>query len=150
LDSRIETYKHIQEVQRLLNRVIVDLLERSEEHDQSKLVSPEVEVFDEYTEKLRGLTYGSDEYKHYLSLLKPALDHHYKNNKHHPEAWENGIQDMTLIDIIEMLVDWVAASKRHLDGDIYRSIEVGQKRFGYSDELKGIFKNTIEYMEGWE
>lgn len=36
MDSRIETYKHIQEVQRLLNRVVVDFLERSEEQGSAQ------------------------------------------------------------------------------------------------------------------
>ena len=76
MDSRIETYRHIQIVQGLLRLVVTDLLRRQVEHDQSKLVSPEVEVFDEYTSKLRDCTYGSDEYKGFLAGMKPALDHH--------------------------------------------------------------------------
>jgi hypothetical protein len=32
---------------------------------------------------------------------------------------------------------------RHNDGDIWRSIEINQKRFGYSDELKAILQNTV-------
>jgi hypothetical protein len=42
-----------------------------------------------------------------------------------------------------MLCDWRAAALRHADGDIWKSIEINQKRFGYSDELKEIFKNTL-------
>lgn len=54
---------------------------------------------------------------------------------------------MNLVDIIEMLCDWKAATLRHADGDIYKSIEINQKRFGYSDELKSIFINTIKCIE---
>ena len=43
-----------------------------------------------------------------------------------------------------MMADWKAASLRHSDGDIYKSIEINQKRFGYSDELKQIFINTVK------
>ena len=53
---------------------------------------------------------------------------------------------MNLVDLIEMICDWKAASERHADGDIYKSIEINQKRFGYSDELKQILKNTIEIL----
>lgn len=163
MDSRIETYKHIQAVQRLMSRVLNCLLERLNVHDQSKLVSPEVEVFDEFTPKLAGSTYGSDEYKSYLSAMKPALDHHYAVNSHHPEyhalsgsgvgidpeLLTNGvaIRSMSLLDILEMLVDWKAATLRHNDGDIRRSIEINQKRFGYSDELKQILLNTLPEIE---
>ena len=86
------------------------------------------------------------EYKSFLAGLKPALDIHYKNNRHHPEHFANGIKDMTLLDLLEMLCDWKASSERHADGDIYRSIEINQSRFGYSDELKTILKNTIDYL----
>ena len=58
-----------------------------------------------------------------------------------------GLHDMTLIDIIEMLCDWKAATLRHKDGAIRRSIEQNQKRFGYGDELKQIFINTIDVLE---
>ena len=37
----------------------------------------------------------------------------------------------------------MAAVKRHEDGDILLSIELNQRRFGYSDELKQILINTV-------
>ena len=96
------------------------------------------------TPKLKSSTYGSEEYKKFLEELKPALDNHYKENRHHPEHFENGIKGMTLVDLIEMLCDWCAAVERHSDGNILKSIEINQKRFGYSDELKQILINTLE------
>jgi hypothetical protein len=117
-------------------------------HDASKLESPEAEIFEEYTPKLSGLTYGSPEYMAMLEKIKPALDHHYAKNMHHPENHKNGIRDMSLIDIIEMFCDWKAATLRHADGNIRKSIEVNQQRFGYSDDLKQIFINTIPYLGG--
>jgi hypothetical protein len=142
-DSRIATYEHIQQVQNLLMVCIGDLQERLLVHDQSKLVSPEKEIFDEFTPKLATSTYGSDEYKSFLAGMKPALDHHYANNSHHPEYFAEGIRGMSLIDLLEMLCDWKAATMRHNDGNILRSIEINQQRFGYSDELKQILLNTI-------
>ena len=53
-------------------------------HDRTKLETPEREMFGEMTHKLRGLTYGSPEYKQCLSEMK-ALPHHYAHNRHHPE-----------------------------------------------------------------
>jgi len=146
MDSRIATYEHIQQVQSILGLIVRELLNRSKNHDQSKLFSPEKEIFDEYTPKLANSTYGSDEYKSFLAAMKPGLDHHYKMNSHHPEHYENGIKDMSLLDVIEMLCDWKAATMRHNDGDIRKSIEINQKRFGYSDELKRILINTLPYI----
>ena len=48
---------------------------------------------------------------------------------------------------IEMICDWKAATLRHNDGDIRRSIEKNQERFGYSDDVKAILLNTIESLE---
>lgn len=142
-DSRPDTYAHILQVQRFMGRVVTGLLARAIGHDQSKLVEPEVSVFDEYTPKLAALTYGSDEYKESLDAIRSgALDHHYANNSHHPEHYPDGIQGMSLLDIIEMFCDWKAATLRHDDGDLRKSIEINQERFGYSDELKQIFINT--------
>lgn len=147
IDSRIATYEHIQTVQGILDRVIEHLQKRRAVHDQSKLADPEKSVFDEFTPKLAGLTYGSEEYKSFLAAMKPALDHHYAANSHHPEHFEAGIRGMSLLDLVEMLCDWKAATMRHNDGDIRKSIEINQKRFGYSDELKKIFLNTLPVID---
>lgn len=61
---------------------------------------------------------------------------------------EFGISGMNLIDLIEMLCDWKAATIRHNDGDIRKSIAINQKRFGYSDEMKRFMLNTVESF-GW-
>jgi hypothetical protein len=45
-----------------------------------------------------------------------------------------------------MLCDWRAATLRHADGDLRRSIEINQKRFGYTDELKAVLLNTAERL----
>lgn len=60
VDSRIATYEHIQTVQKFLMLIVGNLTERAMIHDQSKLKSPEVEVFDEFTPKLAESTYGSN------------------------------------------------------------------------------------------
>ncbi len=146
-DSRPDTFRHIQEVQKQLNLIVKNLIDRGEKHDQSKLISPEVEIFDEFTPKLKDSEYGSDEYKNFLKDMTVGLEHHYKENMHHPEHWKNGIKDMSLIDLIEMLSDWISAVKRHSTGNIYKSIEINQKRFGYSDELKQILVNTVKELE---
>ncbi len=157
-DSKRDTIKHIWTVRRMLFKVVKALVKRGIVHDRSKLRSPEKEIFDEFTPKLKGSTYGSDEYKSFLVSMKTALDHHYMHNPHHPEFFtcdvpENnaGVVDsvlerMSLIDITEMLMDWKAATLRHDDGDIVESISLNQKRFGYSDEWKRVFLNTVKQL----
>ena len=143
-ETMVQTYEHKQNVSKFISIILHDLIIRSIYHDDSKLENPEVDIFTEYTPKLANSTYGSDEYYQFLKEMKPALDSHYADNSHHPEHYDNGIKDMDLVDLIEMICDWKSATLRHNDGDIYKSIELNQKRFGYSDELKQIFKNTVD------
>jgi hypothetical protein len=84
-DSRADTLAHIRRVEELLHRCCELLAERATMHDQSKLMQPEKSIFDACVPKLKDLQYGSAEYKQALVELKPALDHHYSKNSHHPE-----------------------------------------------------------------
>lgn len=140
------TFRHIERVRNLLNSCAVDLLRRGEEHDQTKLEQPEVALFTEVTPQLAALTYGSPEYSAMLAKLKPALEHHYGRNSHHPEFHKFGVDDMSLLDILEMLCDWKAASERHNNGNINKSIEVNANRFGLSPQLVRILENTAAVL----
>lgn len=145
-DSRPDTYAHIAEVRDALLRLATDLIYRAHHHDRTKLIEPELSIFNEYTPKLRDSTYGSDEYKAFLDSMGEGLAHHYRYNRHHPEHFADGIAGMNLLDIVEMLCDWLAATKRHADGDIYRSVELNQERFGYDDQVKRLLLNTLELL----
>ncbi len=147
-DSTEDTMDHIAEAGSYINDIGACLGVRANAHDTSKLRSPEKEVFDEYTPKLKTLTYGSDEYVEALKGMNKALLHHYEQNRHHPEHFKHGISEMNLMDITEMICDWKAASERHADGDIYESFEINQRRFEYSDEMKQMFINTAKSL-GW-
>lgn len=147
-DSTQETLAHIRRVQELLAEVQQQLAKRSIYHDRSKLESPEKEGFDEVTNVLRGITYGSPEYKAQLEKLKPVLDHHYAENSHHPEHYEKGVGGMNLLDLVEMFCDWKAATERHADGSVEKSIQHNKGRFKLSDQLVAILENTRRDF-GW-
>jgi len=142
-----DTAKHHRRVMMLLTEMAHALNDRGLSHDQSKFEDPELAVFDEFTPKLAGATYGSPKYKAFLAAMKPALDHHYYNNRHHPEHFSNGIDGMHLIDLVEMLCDWKAAGERHKDGDLVKSIKINQERFKISDQLLNILLNTVRILE---
>lgn len=143
------TWEHIHEVRKLLTLMQVELGRRALVHDASKLLEPEASTFAEFTPRLKHLTYGSDEYRACLREMGPAVKHHQQNNDHHPEAHAGGVDGMTLVDILEMVCDWKAATLRTLNGDIYKSLEVQRDRFGISDQLMNVLKNTVdEYLGG--
>ena len=136
------TLAHIHQVQELLRTCIIELNRRAIDHDNSKFCDDEWPYFLTHTKALAGLTYGSPEYKAALVEMRPAIENHYKRNRHHPEHHLGWVRDMNLLDLLEMICDWIAATQRHTDGDIFKSIELNQKRFFYSDELKEILRNT--------
>lgn len=145
--ANYDTLVHIRRVQSLLNKVARELIKRGEIHDESKLHPPESDLFAEYTPVLSSLTYGSSEFNEIKKKLGPALDHHYANNRHHPENHKDGVDGMNLLDVIEMFCDWKASSERHNNGNIKKSIEINRDRFKMSPQLARIFENTISFIE---
>lgn len=89
--SKLDTNKHKDMVKKVIFNVINELTERASNHDNTKLESPEVELFAEYGPKLKGLTYGSDEYNKCKIEMGKALQHHYQHNRHHPEHFKDPI-----------------------------------------------------------
>lgn len=146
--TNAETMKHIHNVTVYLHVFIRELLERATAHDASKLEHPEVEAFTRMTPMLHSLAYGSPEYQEALKALGPALAHHYAKNPHHPEHYKHGIADMTLVDFVEMVCDWKAATKRHDTGNLLKSIETNGDRFGMPPMLVRILENTAALFEG--
>jgi hypothetical protein len=143
-DSEAETRKHIARVNELLLSAIVELTKRAVNHDASKLTDAEKPFFDEETPKLKTLKFGSADYYDSLARLKPALDHHYLHNSHHPQFYEHGIEGMDLFDLVEMLCDWKAAGERDAGGNILDSIEKCAERFSITPQLAKIFKNHAQ------
>jgi hypothetical protein len=148
-DSAPDTRTHIARVAYLLGEFSGLLHKRAGVHDDSKLQEPEKSIFDEVGPRLKQLKYGTPEYQAALKELGVALTHHYENNTHHPEYFKDGIAGMSLLDVVEMLVDWKAASERMADGgDILNSIRHNEKRFGMSPQISQILRHTAVEM-GW-
>jgi len=126
-DSRADTLAHRELINTLLVKVASELLRRGFFHDESKLVD--------------ALDVDSDEYRDALKQMGTALQHHYRENRHHPEFHENGINGMTLVDLIEMVCDWKASAERKNETV---NLEWARKRFGIDDQLAEIIANTLK------
>lgn len=151
-DSRVDTFMHIARVQDFLTACVFDLLERIGSHDASKLIDPELSTFDKFTPLLKVLKYGTPAYKQSLKDMGEGLQHHYDTNPHHPEHHENGVNDMTLFDVMEMVCDWCGAVMGNVGAERYReeirrSLEVNKERFSISDQLAAILLNTVDYLD---
>lgn len=151
-DSTQDTKDHIRRVDTLLNGAVLELAYRAHVHDASKLLPPEKEYFDAETPRLEGLEFNSKEYSESVKRLKPALDHHYANNSHHPQHYgEQGMDGMNLFDLIEMFFDWKASGERTKGGNIYESIRINatRKKINMGEQVAKILVNTAKYL-GYE
>jgi len=149
-DNTADTMNHKEKVKTHIEKLIKDLQERAEKHDNSKLQNPEKDGYASIAVRLKPHKYGSDGAKEVLASddAKAIVKHHQQENRHHPEHFENGIKGMTLVDIVEMFCDWYASSQRSDVSDFNKGLEINQKRFGYGEDLNSIFINTFnEYFK---
>lgn len=144
-NSLLDTILHIQLVQQHMDEVLGDLTTRAFSHDYSKLNEPELSGYAGLSDALKGLTYGTPEHKAAFAPFKQVIDHHYAVNDHHPEHFKLGINGMNLLQLIEMVCDWKAASLRNSD-TLADSLDVSFKRFGIDTQLANIIRNTVNEL----
>lgn len=126
------------------------LQNRSLSHDDSKFGPEEFPVYASMIDEFAKHKFGTDGYIKAKEAISEATKHHFAFNRHHPEYHTNGIDGMDLLDIIEMLADWKAATLNHPDapGDMVKSLDYAVKKYNISPQLATILLNTIErYLE---
>lgn len=139
-------HDHRRRVAQQMQHVIDELMACVAAHDLSKLSSSERPLYEEVTPLLKTLPYGSQAYQEAVETMGAALVHHYRENRHHPEHFENGVEGMNLVDVIEMVCDWLAASSRG-GNDIRQSLSINKERFQIGDQLYALLQNTIDFLD---
>ena len=116
------------------------LLNRANIHDNSKLVGPELELLS----SIYGNQSAFIDPKVQLSNNeKDVIEKHWENNRHHPEHFED-FDNMSELDILEMVCDWYARSMQY-GTDFLEFVRVRQEtRFHFSDEM---FEKVYKYCE---
>jgi len=147
-DVLLEWLSHSSKVSELLAQISKDLDQRGFEHDRSKLQDIEFEAFVKTRPKFKKANYGSKEYKECCEQIKPALEHHYKHNRHHTVYHKDGFAGMNLIDILEMLADWKAANERSPDLSFKDAISICFEKYKVPENMQKHIMATLEYL-GW-
>ena len=153
-----DTRKH----QQLVNEGMVTsakmLLDRGLVHDVSKLTEVERQYYEEPVWRLNhdeDIAYGSAEYKELTALMGKGLTHHKAVNDHHPEFYEltgdpsqmsDLLSRMNMFALIEMLCDWIAASKRK-GGNPAMAMKFLKEKYDMSEQLEGILLRTLTSIE---
>lgn len=148
--AELVTRKHMQRVASLLMGAAKELLNRADAHDLSKLLPVELEPLQRMQDVIDAegqAPYGSDEYRRRTAMLSGMTKHHYAYNTHHPEHYAAGIDGMDLFDVIEMVLDWKAASERGEESKV--NVTASVERFNISRQLEQIIRNTA-VNAGWK
>ena len=137
--------RHRDELRIGLQKVTQELERRALAHDLSKLRPDEFEGFVEIQKVAREHVPGSDEYEASMRKSK-CLDLHFSRNSHHPE-FHRGVGEMGWLDIIEMVLDWRAASLTYDNGGVFRDfLPYHRKRHGFSDEQWWLVMQIVEWL----
>ncbi len=100
-----KVYHHKFIVLKFLNTMIHDLIRRGETHDDSKFSDDEFDEYVKATQEFQG-PYGTEQNDAVREKYKALFERHARRNSHHPEHYPDGVDGMTLMDIMEMLRYW--------------------------------------------
>jgi len=139
------TLKHKSLVMWYILRVNLKLIWRGIKHDYSKFGLYEGKSYGKFLPEFKKVKYGTPEYNAILAKFQPAIEHHYRCNRHHPQHFKNGYVDMNLVDLVEMFFDWKAASRKKTGtGSLEKSLPINAKRFSMSNDIVKILENSLE------
>lgn len=142
MNTREYVLKHIRSVRAKLYVILNEISKRVLQHDKSKLEYPEYNLWCKMDEEPR-YKYGTKEYFDKIERNKHVFNLHYKHNTHHPEHYVNGILDMDLVDVLEMLIDWISYKDKIRISEAIELIEQQSRRYGLSEEFECVLKNTL-------
>lgn len=126
-----------------LNRFADAMNARAVEHDLSKLLAEEFDGFVAINRVAREHPYGSEEYKAALKN-NDVINLHFSRNRHHPEFYENGVAGMGLLDMIEMVCDWKAASEVYGVTSFQDALRIQVGRFSLTEEQVWLINMIVE------
>lgn len=141
--------RHMQAVREGLYKIESELHHRGIVHDSSKLdVEGELPGFARINKIARQHPYGNKEYKEALASEQETIDDHYEVNSHHPEHhWELLKGDMGWLDIIEMVVDWYAATKCYGNTAWPVVMKRQKERFDFTDHQWWLIVQVATFLE---
>lgn len=124
--------RHQTLVRKYLLQLARSLEARALVHDLSKLQLDEFAGFVEIQQIARQHRIDSPEYR--ASINNDVVRLHLSRNSHHPEYHAAGLCDMGLLDLIEMVIDWKAASETYGKSSLTESLPIQRERFKMTDE----------------
>ena len=129
-------------VQDKLSTVARELISRGRTHDNSALGSPEIEVYHRFFLEYQKYKIGDPRKDEVFTQMAEAIGHHFQYNDHHPEHFENGINDMDLIRLMQFTADIMSWSEQE-QIDIFEILPMIRDKCGMTDQVYNLICNTI-------
>lgn len=90
--------------------------------------------------------YGSPEYFDKLKRYEWVLKEHYRRNSHHLEHYSNFLGEMDLLDLTEMLMDWISYKDNLTYQETEKVLTQQAARYNLPPFLVSILRNTVLRM----
>jgi hypothetical protein len=136
--------KHKESIAIWLAKFCAELAYRNATHDNSKYSEEEFGIQAACVDDFEKYEFNSPEELKLREKLLPGTTIHRKRNRHHPEHFENGIDGMNLIDLLEMIGDWKSASERVKGDSLRKSVPILKEKYNISPQLLKIIENTLK------
>lgn len=141
--------RHRDMVRLNMQRLSQEIERRALTHDMTKLSPDELGGFVRINRAAREHPYGSDEYTASMEREKGedgCITLHYARNSHHPEHHAKPL-DMGFLDIIEMVLDWKAASDTYGKMTLRGSLPHHRERFLFTSEQWWLIESVVDWIE---
>jgi len=141
--------RHRDFVRLRLHRLVAELQRRAIAHDESKLTTDEILGFCRINRAAREHPYGSVEYNASMDSEKQpggCISLHFSRNSHHPE-FHGSADAMGFLDIIEMVIDWSAASATYGKTSLRDSLSKQRERFQFTDSQWWLIEQAVAWLE---
>ena len=139
--------RHIMLVQAAINKITAELNRRGLVHDVTKFQEDEFLGFVKLNQADKLYGYGTPEYKAALAENN-AVELHTSRHSHHPEYYHNGVNEMNLFDLIEMVCDWRAANQVYGVTTFEESLQKSMDRFGLNENQRFVVRLIAEAIVG--
>lgn len=123
---------------------------RAREHDQTKLRFDEFEGFARINKVARNHAFGTPEYDASMEEAKKpggCIHLHFSRNAHHPE-FHDSEKDMGLLDLMEMVMDWKAASMTYGTNTLAESLPIQLERHDFDPWQVRVIHEMVKLLDG--
>ncbi|MGL5020497.1 MAG: DUF5662 family protein, partial [Mycoplasmatales bacterium] len=131
-----------------LNKVILDLINRSQTHDEDKIFNDiQNEAYEKHFATLKSIPYATKEYYKYEQENFYEAHQSHAQNDHHFYSHRNTHTEPDIIDLLEAIIDINASNKQYSSGSIDHTMNTLKKKGILDISLEEFILNTLKNLK---